>query len=51
MAYTAYLALDATDHDALPEFGDAMLYFVIPLTLLTLIVIALRGRQPRRFDG
>jgi len=42
VAYTVYLALDATDHGALPEFGDAMLYFVIPLTLLTLMVIALR---------
>jgi len=45
VAYTVYLALDATDHGALPEFGDAMLFFVIPLTLLTLMVIALRDRS------
>jgi cation:H+ antiporter len=50
-AYTAYLALDATDHGALPEFGHAMLYFVIPLTVLTLVVIAPRGLRTRRRDG
>jgi cation:H+ antiporter len=51
VAYTAYLALDATDHGALPEFGDAMAFFVIPLTLLTLVVIALRDWRPRKCDG
>lgn len=40
VAYTIYLALDATNHGALPEFRDAMVFFVIPLTVLTLVVVA-----------
>ena len=41
-AYTLYLVLAASHHDALPRFSAAMLYFATPLTMLTLIILALR---------
>lgn len=41
-AYTLYLILAASDHDALPVFSAVMMYFVIPLTLVTIVIIALR---------
>lgn len=47
-AYTLYLVLAASHHDALPSFSTAMLYFVIPLTIVTLIIIALREIRGRR---
>jgi cation:H+ antiporter len=52
VAYTAYLLLRATDHDALPAFEIAMIGFVLPLTALTLAVVLVRalhrGRSKRR---
>jgi len=42
VAYTLYVVLAASHHDALPGFRAAMLYFVIPLTVVTMIFIALR---------
>lgn len=51
VAYTLYLILAAAQHDALPRFSATMLYFAIPLTLVTLIVVALlelRGRRHRQ---
>lgn len=42
VAYTAYLILDATGHDALPAFAGAMLAFVVPLTLVTLAIAVTR---------
>jgi cation:H+ antiporter len=48
-AYTAYLIMDATGHDALPVFSHAMAVFVLPLIAVTISVIAFRSlRQPRR---
>ncbi len=44
LAYTLYLVLAATRHDALPGFGMVMLTFVLPITALTLALLALRGR-------
>ncbi len=48
-AYTAYLILNATHHDALPMYNKIMLLFVLPLIALTLIVLATqhwrRGRR------
>jgi cation:H+ antiporter len=41
-AYVAYLILASQAHDALPAFSFAMLSFVIPLTLVTLIVVTVR---------
>lgn len=51
LAYTAYLILDATGHDALELYSDVMLVFVIPITVLTIgIAVArhLRGNAARR---
>jgi cation:H+ antiporter len=42
VVYAAYLILDAQGHDALPAFSQAMLSFVIPLTVVTLVASALR---------
>lgn len=42
MAYTAYVVLSAQQHAMLPVFGTAMLSFVLPLTVVTLIVAMLR---------
>lgn len=47
LAFTAYVVLRATEHDALPAFSGAMLVFVIPLTALTLGVICWRHFRPR----
>ncbi|MFN2371909.1 MAG: calcium/sodium antiporter [Candidatus Krumholzibacteriia bacterium] len=47
-AYTAYLVLAATSHDALPVFSRVMLLFVVPLTAVTLGVLAMRGWRARR---
>jgi cation:H+ antiporter len=41
-AYVAYLILVAQQHDALAPFSTVMLGFVIPLTVITLIVVLLR---------
>ncbi len=47
-AYTAYLVLDAKKHAARDDYGRVMLQFVIPLTALTLGVIAFRVLRARR---
>jgi len=41
-AYVAYLILAAQQHDALPAFSAAMLSFVLPITVITLVVVLLR---------
>lgn len=41
-AYVAYLILAAQQHDALGMFSTAMMSFVLPLTVVTLVVILLR---------
>jgi cation:H+ antiporter len=48
-AYTAYLILAAQQHDALPMFSATMLYFVVPITVLTLAIALYRAskRHPR----
>ncbi len=48
VAYTLYLVLAASHHDALPRFSAVMLYFVIPLTVITLITVALREIRSRK---
>jgi cation:H+ antiporter len=45
-AYTVYLLLAATQHDALGPFSQAMLFFALPLTAITLALLA--GRALRR---
>ena len=42
VAYVAYLILAAQAHDALPYFSTAMLSFVVPLTVVTLVVVLMR---------
>jgi cation:H+ antiporter len=45
VAYVAYLILAAQQHDALPAFSSVMLSFVVPITVVTLVVVMLR-RKP-----
>jgi cation:H+ antiporter len=42
IAYIAYLILAAQQHDALPLFSRVMMGFVIPLTIVTLVVLIIR---------
>jgi cation:H+ antiporter len=48
VAYTAYLILAATDHEALPVFSQAMMWFVVPLTVITLCVVLVREIRRRK---
>ena len=43
VAYTAYVIMAAAQHDALPLFSRAMAAFVLPLTAVTLVVLAVRA--------
>nr|WP_282453010.1 calcium/sodium antiporter [Lysobacter sp. CAU 1642] len=45
VAYTAYLILAARDHDALDEYSGVMLGFVVPLTVVTLVVSLTRNAR------
>ncbi|MBT9476674.1 calcium/sodium antiporter [Polaromonas sp.] len=48
-AYVTYLILATQQHDALGMFSSAMLSFVIPITVITLVVVLLRrGKPPGR---
>lgn len=42
LAYTLYLILAASQHEVLPRFSAVMLYFVLPLTAITLIIVSLQ---------
>ena len=49
LAYVAYLVMAAQQHAALGAFSGAMLSFVLPLTVVTLVVVGLRkpiGHRP-----
>ncbi len=48
VAYTAFLVLDARGHDLLTTYTVAMRWVVIPLTVLTLLVVASREFRARR---
>jgi cation:H+ antiporter len=48
VAYTLYLILNATHHAALPIFNAVMLLFVLPLTAITLLVLAVRAWRTSR---
>ncbi len=48
LAYTAYLVLAAQQHEALPLYSRAMMVFVVPVTALTLALLAVRGWRRRR---
>jgi cation:H+ antiporter len=43
-AYTLYVILAAQHHDALDTYSAAMLWFVLPLTALTLVIALIRTR-------
>ncbi|HEU5208246.1 MAG TPA: hypothetical protein VFU06_02440 [Longimicrobiales bacterium] len=42
VAYTVYLVLHGIAHDAAPVLGHVMLLYVVPLTTLTLVLVAWR---------
>ena len=44
-AYLSWLVIDSADHAIKNEFAVAMIGFVIPLSVVTVIVIAARGRR------
>lgn len=48
VAYVAYLVLDATEHDAQEAYGSVMGFFVLPLTALTLAVVAYNAWRSAR---
>lgn len=51
IAYTTYLVLDATQHPFRDGFANALLWFVIPLTVVTMVTVVVaevRGRARRR---
>jgi cation:H+ antiporter len=41
VAYTAYLIFAAKEHDALPLFSKIMFQFVIPITVVTIVTLAI----------
>ena len=43
LAYTTYLVLGAMHHDRLGQFSAAMLWFVLPLVVITLLATAIRA--------
>ena len=45
VAYVGYLILAAQHHAALPVYSAVMLFFVVPLTAVTLLVLMLRPRR------
>src|SRR5690606_35230323 len=48
LAYAGYLILAAQQHDALAGFSKVMLSFVLPLTIVTLVVLAIRPGSTQR---
>jgi cation:H+ antiporter len=46
--YTLYLVLNASQHDSLPLFSKVMFTFVLPLTILTLLIFVVREFRTRR---
>ncbi len=48
LAYTAYVVLKAQSYYALDEYGAVMMYFVLPLTALTLVAATLQELRRRR---
>jgi cation:H+ antiporter len=39
VAYTVYLILGATQHDALPVFSKVMFQFIVPITVVMLLAL------------
>ncbi len=51
LAYLTFLVLQATEHAALRPFSAAMLLFVVPLTVVTLLVVVAGEVRLRRRAG
>lgn len=51
VAYTTYLVLAATAHDALPAYSNVMLFAVLPLTAVTVAVLAWRALRQQRAEA
>jgi cation:H+ antiporter len=47
LAYTVYLVLQSTSHSVLTTYENAMLYFVLPLTAVTIAILAVREWRAR----
>ncbi|MFH5883165.1 calcium/sodium antiporter [Halalkalibaculum sp. DA3122] len=47
-AYLVYLFLDTTGHELLPRFNTVMIWFVVPITLLTLGILVTRSLYLKR---
>ena len=45
VAYVSYLVMQSQQHDALGTFSGVMLFFVVPITVITLIVALIRRPQ------
>lgn len=51
-AYLGWLVLDSADHAIKSEYAIGLVGFVLPLTAMTLVVIAMRGRrEPASFPN
>ncbi|NUQ82073.1 MAG: calcium/sodium antiporter [Bacteroidetes bacterium] len=50
IAYATYLVLQASSHDALPAFSATMIWFLLPVTVITIILIAWRAFHQGDFD-
>lgn len=48
MAYILYLFLHSTQHESLPTFSWVMMVFVIPLTVITLLVLTYQALQDQK---
>jgi cation:H+ antiporter len=48
IAYTIFIVLATTQHDALPVFSSVMGLFVLPLTIVTLLVLSVRAFRARQ---
>jgi cation:H+ antiporter len=46
-AYTTYVVMQAVEHTALATLETAMLFFVLPLTALTLVILVVRELRVR----
>lgn len=44
-AYTLYLILQASEHDALEPFSQAMFRFVVPITVVTIVASVFQSRR------
>ncbi len=48
VAYTAYIILKSQEHASLEIFTNAMIWFVVPLTVLTLVVVTVREMRKKK---